>query len=926
MSADIAIRGAREHNLKNLDITLPRGRLSVVTGPSGSGKSSLVFDTLYAEGQRRYVESLSGHARRILTKLPRPDVDVIEGLCPAIAVRERDPSRNPRSTVGTLTEIGDYLRVLFAALGQVHCPKCGERLVAHSPAQVVRATLGLPEGTRFSVLAPVVRSGAKAPKDLLKELQGKGFVRLLVDDAPVDLEAQPTLSPGSAVDVVIDRLSVREGIAPRLAEAIELAYQTGGGLAVTREAGDGTRHRYSAHYACFEGHASIPDISPRLFSFNTPLGACEVCDGLGRTRVFEEAMVAPDVELSIRRGAIAPWGKPGLAFHRSMQDKARAAGIDLDVPIGEMPEPQRRALFEGTGDFEGVLPALDRRAREYARRKLAEGGDEDRVFEYLDEELGQYARLVRCSSCAGSRFNANARSVRLAGMSIDQASALDAAELARWIESLEWPASREAAARPLVQSIIDRASFLDRVGLGYLSLDRGASSLSAGEAQRVHLATQLGARLSGVLYVLDEPTAGLHAADAKKLLDTVRELRDAGNTLVVVEHESQTMLAADHLVELGPGAGEQGGRIVAAGRVATLLEDPRSVTGAYLAGRRRIPTRSAVRKTTSGTIEVCVRSLHNVRDLRAELPLRTLCCVTGVSGSGKSTLVVDALLPGMRRRLGLSAEVPDGVTVAGGEGLRRISFVDATPIGRSARSTPATYLGMLAPLRELFAGLPEARARGFRAGRFSFNTKGGRCEACKGEGVQRVEMQLLPDAEVVCDVCGGRRYNDETLQIRYRGLDIAEALELSAEEARRVFEAVPAIRSRLDALIRVGLGHLALGRRSTTLSTGEAQRVKLARDLAQPATKPTLYVFDEPTRGLHYVDVEALVKVLHQLVDEGHTVIAVEHQLDVIRNADFVLDLGPGSGPAGGRIVAAGPPAEIIRAPQSQTGRFLGIH
>ena len=920
MTADIVIRGAREHNLKNVTVSLPRGRMTVVTGPSGSGKSSLVFDTLYAEGQRRYVESLSGHARRILTKLRRPDVDVIEGLCPAIAVREHAPSRNPRSTVGTLTELNDYMRVLFSTVGEVHCPVCGERLMAHSVAQVVQEASRLPEGMRFSVLAPVVHAGANIPKGLVADLRGKGFVRLRVDDAALDLEDLGTLPAGASVDVVIDRLSVREGIGSRLAEAVELAYQLGDGVVELREQ-DGARHRFSEGYACFDGHASIPKISPQLFSFNTPLGACPTCDGLGRTRRFTEELVVTDPSLTVRRGAVTAWGKPNLAYYRSMLEKIGAAGVDLDSPFGKLSPKQRRVALEGGGGFEGIVPGLERRAQEYARRKLAEGGDEERVLEFLDEELGQFARMESCPDCGGSRLNENARSVRIDGRAISEVSTLDVSALREWLEGVRVSEQRETALRPLLQSIDDRLAFLQRVGLGYLSLDRSAGTMSAGEAQRVHLATQLGARLSGVLYVLDEPTAGLHPADATRLLTTLNELRDLGNTLAVVEHDEQTMRAADHLVEMGPGAGEHGGEVVAEGNVEALMANGESLTGAYLSGRRSVAT-PAQRRARSGSLGVHVAELHNLSDLRAEFPLRSLCCVTGVSGSGKSSLVVDALLPAVRARLGLSAEVPPGVTVDGGQGLGRVSFVDATPIGRSPRSNPATYLGLLGPLRELFAGLPEARARGYRAGRFSFNVKGGRCEACKGEGVQRIVMQLLPDAEVECEVCGGRRYNDETLQIRYRGLNIAEVLALPVEEAHALFEAVPAVRVRLDALRRVGLGYLALGRRSTTLSSGEAQRVKLARDLAQPARKPTLYIFDEPTRGLHFVDVEQLVAIFHQLVDDGHTVIAVEHQLDMIRNADYVIDLGPGSGPDGGKVVAAGTPEEV-RGSGSVTGGYI---
>jgi excinuclease ABC subunit A len=923
MTGRILIRGAREHNLKNLTVAFPKGELSVVTGPSGSGKSSLVFDTLYAEGQRRYVESLSGHARRVLTKLPRPDVDVIDGLCPALAVREREPSRNPRSTVGTLTEVNDYLRVLFASVGQVHCPTCGERLYAHSVADVAEAALRLGEGTKFSVLAPVVSARERASRTRLDELRGQGFVRLLVDDTQVDIEELDALDANPSVDVVIDRLSVREGIRSRLAEAVELAYRVGGGTVVLRER-DGTRHRYSERYTCFEGHASIPEVTPPLFSFNTPLGACASCDGLGRTRRFTEALAVGDPSASIRRGAVTAWGKPGLAYYRSMLEKLSKAGVNLDTPFEKLPAKQRRLALRGGSGFEGILPGLERRATEYARRKLAEGGNEERVLEFLDEELGQFATMERCPLCDGSRLNANARSVRIDGLGIHEVSERDAISLRSWVQAIALSDELRAALRPLLQSVVDRLTFLEDVGLGYLAMDRSSATLSAGEAQRVHLATQLGARLAGVLYVLDEPTAGLHPADGSRLIRTLAGLRDLGNTVVVVEHDAAMMRAADHLVELGPGAGEKGGELVAEGDLDALVSAERSLTGAYLSGRRKIPVPDAHRAPRTGSLRLRVEELHNLRGIAVELPLHSLIAITGVSGSGKSSLVVDALLPAVRESLGLSAEVPGGVSVEG-EALRslaRISFVDSSPIGRSPRSNPATYLGILGPLRELFAGLPEARARGYRPGRFSFNVKGGRCEACKGEGVQRIAMQLLPDAEVVCEVCHGARYNAETLQIRYRGLSISEVLALSVDDAHRLLEAVPPIRVKLEALRRVGLGYLSLGRRSTTLSTGEAQRVKLARDLAQPARKPTLYIFDEPTRGLHFVDVEQLIRILHQLVDDGHTVVAVEHNMDVVRNADWLIDLGPGAGPDGGKLVAAGRPQELAGS-DTPTGRAL---
>jgi excinuclease ABC subunit A len=923
MSASIVIVGARQHNLKNISVSLPKNKLTVVTGPSGSGKSSLVFDTLYAEGQRRYVESLSGHARRILTKLPRADVDLIEGLSPALAVREREPSRNPRSTVGTSTEIYDYLRVLFATLGEPHCPTCGARLTASSPAEVVRDAWQLGEGARFSVLAPVLRPEETPPRALVSTLRAKGFVRLRVDDAAVDLESIEVLPKGVAVDVVVDRLSVREGIESRLAEAVDLAYQLAGGIAVLREQ-DGTRHRYSEGHTCFDGHSSIPSISPQLFSFNAPAGACPTCDGLGRTRRFVEELAVGVPDSSLRRGAVTAWGKPHLAYYRSMLEKLGEAGVDLDTPFDQLPSAQRNIALHGGGGFEGILPGLRRRADDYARRKLAEGADEERVLEFLDEELGKFATMERCPSCDGTRLGSEARSVRVTGRTIAEVSGFDVLTLLAWIDSLEVPNAFEAAIKPVLRSIRDRLRFLRRVGLGYLSLARSSSTLSSGEAQRVHLATQLGARLSGVLYVLDEPTAGLHPADGAQLIETLAGLRDEGNTVIVVEHDEQSMRAADHLVELGPGAGDHGGEVVEDGDLARLCASSSSLTGAYLSGRRTMPVPDGVRAARGGRMNLHVGVLHNLRDVAVELPLGTLCCITGVSGSGKSSLVVDALLPAVRHALGLNAEVPPGVTIDGVRGVSRVSFVDATPIGRSPRSNLATYVGILGPLRELFAGLPEARARGYRPGRFSFNVKGGRCEACKGEGVQRVAMLLLPDAEVVCEVCGGARYNDETLQVRYRGLSIAEALELSVDRAHALFEAVPMIRTRLEALRRVGLGYLSLGRRSTTLSTGEAQRIKLARDLAQPVRKPILYVFDEPTRGLHFVDVEQLIGIFHQLVREGHTVIAVEHQMDLVRNADWIVDLGPGSGPNGGRVVAQGSPDEIMAA-GTLTGKQLQL-
>ncbi len=842
MGVALIVRGAREHNLKNITVSLPHDRLTVVTGPSGSGKSTLAFDTIYAEGHRRYVESLDRRARQALSQLPKPDVDLIEGLRPAIAIPEYTPVRSPRSTVGTLTEVYDYLRVLFASEGEPHCPTCDRVVRAHTSTQVVEELLALPADTRLSVLAPVVRGEARSFRATFEHLRQQGFARVRIDGSVAELESTTELKEGVAhdIEVVIDRLSIRDGVRPRLAEAVELAFSLAQGRAViAMERGDD--RLFTNRYECPEGHAVLEELSARTFSFASSLGACRQCDGLGI-----------------------------------------------------------------------VLPAALKAA------ELAKERRDEELLDLLDRDTEAFSEVATCSVCEGSRLSPQALAVRVAGRSITEAGGLSLPDLRAWLIETAPNLRETVALRPVMEAADDRLAFLIDVGLGYLNISRASRTLSSGEGQRVRLATQIGAGLSGVLYVLDEPTAGLHPADTTALLATLHQLRDRGNTLVVVEHDPIVMRAADHLIDLGPGPGELGGEVVAEGSVARL---GKSITSDYLSGRRSIAVPN-VRRQGQGVLRVRGASSHNLKNLSVEFKRAALNCVTGVSGSGKSSLVFDELLPAAKHFV--ARGTGGGVGAVEGLGpIARVAVVDSSPIGRSARSTPATYVGVLDHLRKLFAALPEARARGYSAGRFSFNIKGGRCEACGGDGVQTLRMHLLPDAEITCEVCKGRRYNRETLAVKYRGANIADVLALDVSTALQFFEAVPDVQVRLSALESVGLGYLQLDRRATTLSGGEAQRLKLARDLASKRLKNTLYILDEPTRGLHFVDVERLLRILHGLVERDHTVIVIEHHLDVIKNADHVVDLGPGAGPEGGALVVQGAPEEVRACAQSVTGRFL---
>ena len=844
MSDGIVVHGAREHNLRNITVTIPPDRLTVITGPSGSGKSTLAFDTIYAEGHRRYVESLGTRARRALSELAKPDVDLIEGLRPAIAIREFAPVRNPRSTVGTMTEVYDHLRVLFASEGIAHCPVCDRVIQAHSPSRIVDEVLQMQSGTRFSILAPLARGEKSGFGGRFERLRSEGFARVRIDGSVAELESTKALNPDHAhdVDVVIDRLSIREGLRQRLAEAVELGLSVGEGRVIIARA-QGDEQLFTSRFDCPEGHVSLPELSTRTFAFHDPQGACPECDGLGIT-----------------------------------------------------------------------LP-LAKKAAELARKKK-----EEELFDLLETELGELGRAEACGRCRGTRLRPEALAVRVQDRGIGDLSNLDVRQLQDWLDETAPRLRRTEALRPLIAAMKERLRFLSEVGLGYLQISRPSGTLSSGEVQRARLATQIGAALSGVLYVLDEPTAGLHPADTAQLIATLGRLRDRGNTLIVVEHDPDIMRAANHLIDLGPGAGELGGRVVAEGSPETLSDSP---TADFLSGRRKIDVPSP-RRGGAGRLRVNDAETHNLKRLSVELKSSALNCVTGVSGSGKSSLVIDTLLPEVRAFLGRDERARGAVVPAEDlASIERVAVVDATPVGRSARSTPATYIGLFDPLRKLFASLPESRARGYKAGRFSFNVKGGRCEACSGDGVQTLRMHLLPDAEVTCEVCQGQRYNPETLSVRYRGANIADVLDFDVSTALEFFEAVPDLRNRLQALQTVGLGYLQLGRRATTLSGGEAQRLKLARDLGTEKLSKTLYILDEPTRGLHFIDVERLVDILHGLVERGHTVIVIEHHMDVIKNADHIIDLGPGAGPEGGALVMQGTPEEIVRCETSITGRFL---
>jgi excinuclease ABC subunit A len=930
----IRIRGARTHNLKNINVELPRHRLVVITGLSGSGKSSLAFDTLYAEGQRRYVESLSAYARQFLQRMEKPDVDLIEGLSPAIAIEQKATSHNPRSTVGTVTEIHDYLRLLFARVGTPYCPEHNLPLAAQSVEQMVDHVLALPEDTRLMVLAPVVAGRKGEQADLLEELRAQGFTRVRVDGKVHELDAAPRLAKNlkHSVEVVVDRLRVRADLKQRLAESFETALRHADGRAIALEADTGKEHLFSAKFACPACSYSLAELEPRLFSFNNPMGACPRCDGLGAIEFFDPKRVVAHPNLSLASGAIRAWDRRNHFYFAMLQALAKRYGFDIEAPWEALADEVQQLILHGSGKdkiafsypsergrptlkehaFEGVVPNLERRYRET-----------DSVA--VKEELAKYRNTRTCPECDGTRLRREARHVRIAGKSIHQMSFLPLGQALEFFRGLSLPGARAAVADKIAKEIANRLEFLVNVGLDYLSLERSAETLSGGEAQRIRLASQIGSGLTGVMYVLDEPSIGLHQRDNARLIETLKRLRDLGNSVIMVEHDEEAIRAADYVVDMGPGAGEAGGHIVAEGPPEAILASESSLTGQYLSRRLRIAVPSLRnRPSAKRALRIRGASGNNLKSAELELPVGLFVCVTGVSGSGKSTLINDTLYRAVARHLyGSTDEPAPHESISGLEHFDKVASVDQSPIGRTPRSNPATYTGLFAPIRELYAGVPEARARGYDAGRFSFNVKGGRCEACQGDGLIKVEMHFLPDIYVPCDVCHGKRYNRETLEIRYKGRSIHEVLRMNVREAHEFFSAVPAIARKLQTLLDVGLGYVQLGQSATTLSGGEAQRVKLSLELSKRDTGRTLYILDEPTTGLHFHDIQLLLDVLHRLRDAGNTVVVIEHNLDVIKTADWVIDLGPEGGDGGGRIIAQGTPEAVAANSDSHTGRYL---
>ncbi|MGB6363371.1 MAG: excinuclease ABC subunit UvrA [Thermoanaerobaculia bacterium] len=929
----IIIRGAREHNLKNVDLEIPRNKLVVITGVSGSGKSSLAFDTLYAEGQRRYVESLSAYARQFLQQMEKPDVDSIEGLSPAISIEQKSVSKNPRSTVGTVTEIHDYLRLLYASIGVPHCPSCGKEIRPQTVQQMVDRVLELPAGSRLVLYAPYVRGKKGEYKKQLSQMVREGFIRARIDGEMVDLQGDlPTLDKRKkhSIDIVIDRLVVKPEVGQRLASSIETALKVGGGLVVLAPKGL-PEETLSQSYACIDCGTSLAEITPRLFSFNSPYGACPSCSGLGTHMGVDPERVVADRERSIDAGAIAPWPGGSKSWRmRMVQTLARELDFSLKVPWQELPEEIRRVILYGSGEremtfelrgrkssytwqgsYEGVIPLLERRYKETDSQTVR-------------TEIEKYMSMHGCAECQGRRLRPEALSVQIERRSIDLLSSMTVTELRAFLERLKLNKREKAIAGKVVQEIVDRLRFLDDVGVGYLSLERASATLSGGESQRIRLATQIGSKLMGVLYVLDEPSIGLHQRDNARLISTLKGMRDLGNSVLVVEHDEETIRAADWVIDLGPGAGIHGGEVVATDTAEGLTRVKASLTGRYLKGDLSIPVPAERREPGERSLVVAGASHNNLKNLRIELPLGLFIVVTGVSGSGKSSLINDILYRALARHFYRASDRP-GVheRIDGLEHLDEVIAIDQSPIGRTPRSNPATYTNVFGHIRGLMAKTPEARMRGYKPGRFSFNVAGGRCEACKGDGQIKIEMHFLPDIYVTCEVCGGRRYDRETLSVLYKGHNIAEILDLTVEQAREVFRNIPPIERILTTLDDVGLGYIHLGQPATTLSGGEAQRVKLARELCKRSTGKTLYLLDEPTTGLHFDDVGKLLKLLHRLVELGNTVIVIEHNMEVIKMADWVIDLGPEGGEAGGRLVVAGPPEGVARTKASYTGRVL---
>ncbi len=938
MTNSIHVRGAREHNLKNLEVEIPRDKLVVITGLSGSGKSSLAFDTIYAEGQRRYVESLSAYARQFLQLMQKPDVDSIDGLSPAISIEQKTTSKNPRSTVGTVTEIYDYLRLLFARIGVPYSPVTGLPIQSQTVSEMVDRLKGLPEGTRLYLLAPIVRGRKGEYKKEIAELQKQGFQRLKIDGTLYEIDEAPTLNKKIKhdIEVVVDRVVITPEIGHRLPDAIETVLRLSDGLLYAENADTGERHTFSAKFACPVSGFTIDEIEPRLFSFNSPFGACPACDGLGVKIVFDPQLIVPNPKLSLKEGAIVPWsGSFAFYYQQALAAVVEKYGGRMDMSFSKLPKRTQEIIFHGSGGevvpttykdeartftqkkaFEGVIPTLLRRQRDRKER-----------YGQQQEEMNRYQSTLPCEECQGYRLKPEALAVKINKLHIGQVTEMSIGHGADWFQTLAdklTQKEKDIAVR-ILKEIQERLGFLVSVGLGYLSLSRASGTLSGGESQRIRLASQIGSGLMGILYVLDEPSIGLHQRDNDRLLATLTRLRDLGNTVLVVEHDEDAIRTADHVIDMGPGAGVRGGFIVAQGTPQDIMDNPKSLTGQYLQGTKKVPIPKTRRKPKKGkALKVIGATCHNLQNVTAEFPLGTFISVTGVSGGGKSSLIIETLYKGLAQLLNDNSEIPGPhKAIEGIELINKIVDIDQSPIGRTPRSNPATYTGVFTPIREWFAALPEAKARGYSPGRFSFNVKGGRCEACEGDGVIKIEMHFLPDVYVECDQCHGKRYNRETLEIKYRDKSIADVLDMTVDEALEFFEAMPSIREKLSTLSQVGLGYVHVGQRATTLSGGEAQRVKLSKELSRRATGQTLYILDEPTTGLHFDDVRKLLEVLHTLVDQGNTVIVIEHNLEVIKTSDWIIDIGPEGGDGGGQIVATGTPEDITRVDKSYTGKYL---
>ena len=933
MKNEIVIRGAREHNLKNVSLTLPRDKMIVFTGLSGSGKSSLAFDTIYAEGQRRYVESLSSYARQFLGQMEKPDVELIEGLSPAISIDQKSTSNNPRSTVGTVTEIHDYLRLLYARIGIPHCPKCGRVIERQTVDQVVEQIMALGEGARVQIIAPAVRGRKGEHAKLLAQIQKDGYVRVKVDGTVYDIADVPVLDKKlkHTIDVIVDRIIVRKGSEGRLADSLETAFSFGAGLAKVEH--NGEEQLFSENYACPECGISIEELTPRMFSFNNPYGACPTCSGLGSLMKIDPALIVPNEELSLKKGAInaTGWQSSNASSIAGMYLAALGEkyGFSLDTPFKKLSAEAKKVILYGTGSerihveyhkefgegsydspFEGVIPNLERRYRETQS-------------DFMKREIEEYMANIPCPDCNGKRLKKESLSVTVGGMNIAEISDMTVRHAREKLGSLKLTQTEELIARQILKEIDSRLGFLISVGLDYLTLSRMAGTLSGGEAQRIRLATQIGSGLMGVCYILDEPSIGLHQRDNDKLLSTLKHLRDLGNTLIVVEHDEDTMRAADCIVDIGPGAGSHGGELVAIGTAEDIIREPRSITGLYLSGAKKIEVPS-VRREPKGFITVHGAREHNLKNIDVDIPLKVMTCVTGVSGSGKSSLVNEILHKSLAKTLNRARTIAgDHDSITGIDTLDKVIDIDQSPIGRTPRSNPATYTGVFDLIRDLYAGTSDARARGYSKGRFSFNIKGGRCEACAGDGIVKIEMHFLSDVYVPCEVCKGKRYNRETLEVKYKGKSIYDVLEMTVEEALTFFENVPKIRKKMETLYEVGLGYIKLGQPSTTLSGGEAQRIKLATELSRTATGNTIYILDEPTTGLHFADVDRLCSILSKLTEAGNTVVVIEHNLDVIKTADYIIDLGPEGGDKGGTVIATGTPEEVAQVEKSYTGRYL---